>query len=102
MVHCYSTYETINQFEIGCIINPSLKCNKVFRVQFEKCLSVSFDSLAMETIKNCLKKNNTCVMPLMMIMRITEEIQKKLYRVLSCVVYYLIENYVCIDYLSCQ
>ena len=27
---------------------------------------------------------------------------KKVYRVLSCVIYYLIENYVWIDYLSCQ
>ena len=27
---------------------------------------------------------------------------KKVYRVLSCVFYYLIENYVSIDYLSCQ
>ena len=25
-----------------------------------------------------------------------------MYRVLSCVIYYLIENYVCVDYLSCQ
>ena len=31
MVHCYSTDETINQFVIGYIINPSLNCNKVFR-----------------------------------------------------------------------
>ena len=30
------------------------------------------------------------------------EIPKKMYRVLSCVVYTLIENYVFIDYLSCQ
>ena len=34
-------------------------------------------------------------------MRITEK-TKKTYKVLSCVVYYLIENYVCIDYLSCK
>ena len=31
-----------------------------------------------------------------------EEKPKKVYRVLSCVVYYLIENYVSVDYLSCQ
>ena len=28
--------------------------------------------------------------------------EKKVYRVLNCVVYSLIENYVCIGYLSCQ
>ena len=27
---------------------------------------------------------------------------KKVYRVLSCVVYSIVENYVCIDYLLCQ
>ena len=27
---------------------------------------------------------------------------KKMYKVLSCVIYSLIENYVCIDYLWCQ
>ena len=36
MVHCYSTYETINKFAISYMINPSLNCNKVFRVQVEK------------------------------------------------------------------
>ena len=50
MVHCYSTYETINQYAIGYMINPSLNCNKVFRVQVEKLLSVSFHSRTMKTI----------------------------------------------------
>ena len=36
MVKCYSTDETINQFVIGYMINPSLNCNKVFRIQVEK------------------------------------------------------------------
>ena len=36
MVHFYSTYETINQFAIGYMINPSLNCNKVYREQVEK------------------------------------------------------------------
>ena len=27
---------------------------------------------------------------------------EKVYRVLSCVIYYIIDNYVCINYLSCQ
>ena len=31
MVHCYSTDESVNQFEIGYMVNPSLKFNKVFR-----------------------------------------------------------------------
>ena len=42
MVHCYSTYESINPFAIGYMVNPSLNCNRVFIEQVEKCLSVSF------------------------------------------------------------
>ena len=35
-------------------------------------------------------------------MRIIDEMQKKVYKVLSCVVYFLMKCFVCIDYLSCQ
>ena len=66
MVCCYSTDESINQFAISYMINPSLKCNKVFRLQFENYLRVSFYDRTMETIKYCLMKKNTCVMELIM------------------------------------
>ena len=56
----------------------------------------------MKTIRDFLLKNNTSVMALIMIYENNGEIPKQMYRVLSCVVYSLIENYVCIDYLSCQ
>ena len=32
----------------------------------------------------------------------TEKLIKKMFRVLSCVLYYVIENYFCIEYLCCQ
>ena len=35
IVYCYSKYDTINKFEIGYMIKPSLNYNKVFRVQVE-------------------------------------------------------------------
>ena len=53
----------------------------------------------MKTIKKCLMKKNTCAMALITTYENNGEIPKQLYRVLSCVVYYLIENYVCIDYI---
>ena len=56
MVHCYSIDETINQFAIGYMINPSLNCNKVLRLHVKKNLSVSFHSRRMETIRDFLKK----------------------------------------------
>ena len=36
MVYLYATYEQINKFAIGFMINPSLHINKVFREQFKK------------------------------------------------------------------
>ena len=47
-------------------------------------------------------KKNTSIMALIMIYENNGEIAKTLYRALSFVVYNLTENYVCIDYLSCQ
>ena len=67
MVHCYSTYETINKFTIGYMINPSLNCSKVFRLQVGKLFSVSYHSRKMETIRDYLKKKNACVMALIII-----------------------------------
>ena len=67
MVHFYSTDKTNNQFSIGYMINPSLKCNNLFRVQVEQLLILSFDARKMETIKYCLRKNNTCVVAIIII-----------------------------------
>ena len=33
MVHCYTKNETINQFAIGYMINPSINFNNVFRIR---------------------------------------------------------------------
>ena len=77
MVHCYSIDETINQFVIGYMINPSLNCNKVFRIQVETFLSISFPARTMENITDFLSKNNTCVMALIIIYDNNGEIPKK-------------------------
>ena len=66
MVHCYTRYETINQFAIGYMIAPSL----------QKFLRILFDAGTMETIKYFMRKNNTCVMALMIIYENNGEIQK--------------------------
>ena len=84
------------------MINNLLKFNNEFITQVEKCLGISFFIMKMKTIKNCLMKKNTSVMALIMIYENIGEIRKKRYRVLSRVIYNLIENYVCIDYLLCQ
>ena len=56
----------------------------------------------MKTSKNCLMKNNTSVMALIMIYENNGGIAKTVYIVFSFVVYTLIDNYVCIGYLSYQ
>ena len=102
MVHRYTTYENINPFSINYMINFSLKFNNTIRIKVETFVCVYFSAGAMKTIKNCLMKKNTCVMSIIMIYENNGEIPKRLYRVLCYVVYSLIYNYVCIEYLSCQ
>ena len=89
----------MNQFLIDYMINPSLNFNKVFREKVENFLSSTFHERKMETIRDCVRNNNTCVMALLMFYESNEIKPKKVYRVLSFVLYYITENYVCIDYL---
>ena len=77
MFYFYTTDETMNQFEIGYRINPSLKFNNVFILQVEKCLSVSFSVRTMKTIKDCLMKNNAYVMVLIFFYENNGEIPKQ-------------------------
>ena len=53
-------------------------------------------------INATLAKNNTSVLALVIFYETREDNTNKAYRVLSCVVYTTIKNYVCIDYISCQ
>ena len=84
------------------MINPSLNFNKVFREKVVKFLSSTFHERTMENIRDFLKKNNTCVMALVIFYENNGIKPKKVYKVLSCVIYSHIENYFCIDYLSSQ
>ena len=102
MVHIYSTYEQMNQFGIGYIINPSLKINRVFREQVENFLRATFHENKMEIIRDAMKKKDICVIALVMFYETNRTKPKKVFRLLSCVLYYLIKNHICIDYLSCQ
>ena len=48
-----------------------------------------------------MKKNDTCVIA-PVIFNETKKNPTKVYRVLSCVIYSFIDNYVCIDHLCCH
>ena len=56
----------------------------------------------MKTIRDFLLKMNKSVMTLIMIYQTVEKDIRKVYRVLSCVVYNLIDKRVYIDYMSCK
>ena len=56
----------------------------------------------MSGIKNTTKKENICVIALVMFYENITTNPMKMFRVLSCVVYSVIENYVCINDLGCQ
>ena len=84
------------------MINPYLCINKIFREKNQKCLGCYFSTKTMKAIRYCLMNKNTYVMALLMIYENSGKYIGKVYRVLSCVVYTLIDNYVCIYYISCQ
>ena len=84
------------------MINPYLCINKIFREKIQKSLGCYFPTKTMKAIRYCLMNKNTYVMAIIMIYENSGKNIGKVYRVLSCVVYTLIDNYVCIDYLSCK
>ena len=92
----------MNQFTIGYMVNPALNFNKVFRDQFEKILKETFNSSAMSGIKKIIGKDNTCVIALVMFYENITMNPMKVFRVLSCVVYSVIDHYVFVGYLCCQ
>ena len=81
MVHIYSIDNSINQFSVGYMINPSLHVNKVLREKVEKFLNDKFYEKTMETIRGCLNNNNTCVIALIMFNENNGVKPKKVYRV---------------------
>ena len=63
-------------------------------------MNTTFGEITQPFIKSTLTKNNTSVLAFVMFYDTIAE--KKAYGVLSCVIYTIIKNYVCIDYLACQ
>ena len=102
MVHMYSTDKTIHQISIGYMINPSLRINNVFRTQVQKFLGYYFSIKKLISIRDCLLKKNIYVMAPIIIYETVGITIRNSYIVFSCVVYTLIDNYVCIYYLPCQ
>ena len=56
----------------------------------------------MVPIRDVMKNRDTCIIALIMFYNNKGKKPKSLYRVLICVLYSLVENYVCVYYLFCQ
>ena len=70
----------------------------MFREQVEKLSKETFHPSNMSGIRNFMKKN-MCVIALVIFYENIKTNLMKVFRELSCVLYYVIDNYVCIDYL---
>ena len=64
-------------------------------------MNTIFGEITQPHIRTTLAKNNTRVLALLLFYEKRADNPKKAFRVLSCVIYTIIGNYVCIDYLSC-
>ena len=81
------------------MINPNFHVNKDFREQVDKFMNNTFGALTQPFIENKLSKNNTIFLALLMFHETRGLNPKRHFRVLRCVSYTIIENYVCIYYL---
>ena len=87
-------------FFLHICFNPTLHTNKKFRQQVKSCLSNSFGADTNKHINKTLMKQNTRVLALVVHYELGNINQRKMFKVLSCVIYAIIDRYVCIDYLG--
>ena len=83
------------------MINPTLNIDKAFKEKVTKFTKTTFGAITQPHISKILAKKNTRVLELLMFYD-TRENPYKCFKVLSCVIYTIIRNYVCIDYLASE
>ena len=93
--------KSMNQFTIGYIVNTTLHADKLLREQVDKFSRENFHQNTMTSVRNVLK-NNKCFIALIMFYENRPNNATKLYRVLICIIYSIIENFVCVGYICCQ
>ena len=96
------TNERINEFSFAYMFNTTLHTNKVFKEQVKACLSNTFGADTNKHINNILLKRNTRVIALVVHYEHGNLNSRKIFKVLSCVIYTIIDRYVCIDYLCIE
>ena len=95
------TNQRINELSIGCMMNPNFSMNKDFKEQVKVCMKTTFSTETMTHISKILLKPDTRVLALVIFFIIKKK-AKKMFRVLSCVIYAIIRNDFFIDYLGSE
>ena len=93
------TNERTNEFSFAYMCNPTLFRHKVLKEQVKICLRDTFGTDTNKQINVILKRPNTRVIALIVNYENVSYSTRKMFKVLSCVVYTIIDKYVCIDYL---
>ena len=83
------------------MINPKLNINKPFREQVDNFINNKFVPTTQPFIRSTIAKNKTRVLPLLIFYE-TRINHKNVFKVLSCVIYTIINSYVCINYQPCE
>ena len=96
------TNQRINEFYIGYMLNPTLNRNRAFKDQVKVCFKHTFVPDTNTHIAKTLSKNHTRVLALVLFYESGKKYIRKLFIVLSCVIYTIIDKYVCIDYLGSE
>ena len=76
--------------------------NKESREQVDKFMITTFGTIKKPYIRATLSKKKTRALELLMFYETRPYNPKKAFKTLSCVIYTIIKNYVCIDYITCQ
>ena len=62
----------------------------------------TFGTTTQTLTRNNTEKKNTCVLSLVMSYETRHKNTIELFKVLSCVIHIVVDNYICIDYIGCQ
>ena len=81
--------------------NPTLSFNKAFKQKATKFTKTTFCAIPQTYISKILSKHITEVLALLILYK-TAKNPKRVFKLLSCVIFTIIRNYVCIDYLASE
>ena len=87
--------KSIYQFQIGNMLNPELYINKAFKEKVKMYLADSFNIVTMTPVVKVLKKGGKVFFTFDILWNRNNVILK----VLTSIVYCIMENYECVDYL---